>query len=342
MRLEYDRSQGVFVSAVLVSHRFNAVWGPQLRQAAATRGTALDFIVLPEAADARIAESDAAKAEVAFFTHDVFPSHSAQFFSATRKATGLKWMQVFNAGVDHPVFATILERGVKLTTAAGTTAGPIAQTAMAGLLMLARNYQRWLNGQRNRQWDPMRPPNFPRDLRGQNALVYGLGHIGKEFARLAQVMGLHVIGARRSARQADDPVDEFIEAARFRDVLSRCDWLVLTCPLTPETRGLANAEVFAALKPGACVINVGRGEVVVEAALIDALKSGQLGGAYLDVFEQEPLPPESPLWNLPNVYVTPHNATANDGNEARINALFLDNLARYRQGQPLHNEVRSV
>lgn len=326
--------------AALVSHRFNARWGAQLRKSAAERGLALDFVALPEAAEGRIADAEAARADVAFFTSDVFPSHSAQFFSATRKTVNLKWMQLFNAGIDHPIFTSMLERGIRLTTASGTAAVPIAQTAITGLLLLARNFRHWLDAQREHRWAPQHAPALPRDLQGQVVLVYGLGHIGKAFARLAQALGLHVIGARRSQRQADDPVDEFIPAADFRQVLGRCDWLVLTCPLTPETRGVIDAGVLAALKPGARVINVGRGEVVVERALIESLQSGHLGGAYLDVFEQEPLPAESPLWTLPNVYVTPHNAAANDGNDARINALFLDNLARHVRGEALLNEVR--
>lgn len=327
--------------AALVSHRFNTRWGAQLTKSAAERGIALDLVALPEAADGRIAEADAARAEVAFFTSDVFPSHSAQFFSATRKTVNLKWMQLFNAGIDHPVFASMLERGIRLTTASGTAAVPIAQTAITGLLLLARNFRHWLDAQHEHRWAPQHAPALPRDLQGQVVLVYGLGHIGKAFARLAQALGLHVIGARRTARLADDPVDEFIAAGEFRSVLARCDWLVLTCPLTPETRGLVDAGVLAALKPGAHVINVGRGEVVVEAALVDALQRGHLGGAYLDVFEQEPLPAASPLWGLSNVYVTPHNAAANDGNDARINALFLDNLGRHVRGEALLNEVRT-
>ena len=328
--------------ATLVSHRFNARWGAQLRKSAADGGIALDLVALPEAADGRVAEVDAARADIAFFTRDVFPAHSAQFFSATRKMANLKWLQVFNAGIDHPVFASVLERGVKLTTSSGTAAVPIAQTAITGMLLLARNFRHWLDAQREHRWEPQRASALPHDLHGQVVLVYGLGHIGKAFARLAQAFGLHVIVARRSGRLADDPIDEFIAARDFRQTLARCDWLVLTCPLTPETRALVDAGVLAALKPGAHVINVGRGEVVVETALVEALRCGHLGGAYLDVFEQEPLPPDSPLWAMPNVYVTPHNASANDGNDARINALFLDNLSRYVRGEPLLNEVRSL
>ncbi|MEO7728940.1 MAG: D-2-hydroxyacid dehydrogenase, partial [Burkholderiales bacterium] len=260
------------------------------------------------------------------------------FFSATRKATALKWMQVFNAGVDHPVFATVLERGVRITTSSGTAAEPIAQTAIAGMLMLARNFPRWLAGQRERKWDPMPPAEFPRDLRGQTMLVYGLGRIGLEIARLAHLLGLNIIGVRRSAKQVEH-VDEMHTPDKLAELLPRCHWLVLTCPLTAETRGMVTSELLARLPRGARLINMSRGEVVDEQALIAALQSGHLGGAYLDVFVQEPLPAASPLWDLPNVIVTPHNSPASAGSDARINTLFLDNLKRWNTSQPLVNEV---
>jgi phosphoglycerate dehydrogenase-like enzyme len=150
---------------------------------------------------------------------------------------------------------------------------------------------------------------------------------------------LKVIGVRRGPRRADDPVDELHPPAALPGLLARCDWLVIACPLTPETRGLVDARLIAALPRGARIINVARGEIVAEQALIDALRSGHLGGACLDVFEAEPLPPDSPLWNLPNVLVTPHNSAAAAGNDERVLAIFLDNLGRWQRGEPLVNEV---
>ncbi len=148
------------------------------------------------------------------FPSDVFPECSRQFFSALRKAPGLKWLHVFNAGVDHPIYAEMLARGVRLTTSSGSTAEPIAQTAITGLLMLARNFPRWLEAQRKHVWDPMRVPDVPRDLKGQTVLVLGLGKIGNEIARLAQALGLHVVGLRRSGKQPGDHVDELHPPAR--------------------------------------------------------------------------------------------------------------------------------
>lgn len=329
------------MTAVLISHRCNARYGTDFIAAAGRDGVELELLVLPIAPEARIDDAVAARAEAAYFSGDVFPEFSRQFFSATRKASGLKWLQVFNAGVDHPVFATILERGVRLTTAAGSAAEPIAQTAIAGMLYLARNFPRWLAGQRNHQWDPMRASDLPRDLRGQVMLVYGLGGIGMEIARLASVLGLYVLGVRRNAVKTAY-VDEIHTPDKLPGLLARSDWLVIACPLTDATRGMINAALLAKLPRGARVINIARGEIIAEHALIAALQSGHLAGAYLDVFAQEPLPADSPLWDMPNVLVTPHNSSASAGNEARVNAIFLDNLIRWTRNEPLVNEFTRI
>ncbi len=326
------------MTGLLVSHQFKARYGADVVAAAKRDGVEIELLTLPPDPEARIDDTAAARADIAYFSSDIFPKYTKQFFSATRKAPALKWMQVFNAGVDHPVFATVLERGVRLTTSSGTAAEPIAQTAIAGMLMLARNFPRWLGGQRERKWDPMPPAEFPRDLRGQTLLIYGLGRIGLEIARLAHLLGLKIIGVRRSPQQ-NEHVDERHTPDKLGELLPRCDWVVLTCPLTAETRGMVTAALLAKLPRGARLINMSRGEVVDEPALIAALQSGQLAGAYLDVFAEEPLPPASPLWDLPNVIVTPHNSPASAGSDARINALFLDNLKRWKTNQPLVNEV---
>jgi phosphoglycerate dehydrogenase-like enzyme len=329
------------VTGLLVSHYFSTRFGADVIAAAERNGIELELLTLPPDPEARIADESAARADIAYFSSDIFPKFAKQFFSATRKAPALKWMQVFNAGVDHPVFASVLERGVRLTTSSGTAAEPIAQTAIAGMLMLARNFPRWLAGQRNHHWNPLTLTEFPRDLRGQTMLVYGLGPIGIEIARLARLLGLKVIGVRRTAAQVEH-VDEMHTPDKLGDLLPHCDWLVIACPLTNETRGMVNASLLAKLPRGARIINISRGEVADEPALIAALQSGQLGGAYLDVFAQEPLPAESPLWDLPNVIVTPHNSAASAGNDLRINALLLDNLKRWAAGLPLINEVTKL
>jgi D-2-hydroxyacid dehydrogenase (NADP+) len=330
--------------ALLVSHACHAMFGADLRAALANLNIALDVLVLPEDKEARLAEADILKVEIAFFSQDTVPDFSRQFFSAVRKAPNVKWLHVFNVGVDHPIFKEMLARGVRLTTSTGTTAEPIAQTALTGLLMLARGFPHWLKAQAARRWDPIRLQQSPRDLAGQTVLVYGLGEIGKEFARLAKVLGMRVIGVRRtprSARKSDDPVDEMHTPDQLDVLLPRAEWLMLACPLTAETRKLITAQRLALLPKGAHIINIARGEVIDEAAMIAALQSGQLAGAYLDVFEQEPLPAESPLWDMPNVLVTPHNSSSALGNERRVFEVFVRNLERWQRGDALLNEVKS-
>ncbi len=329
-------------SALLISHACQILFGAELAEVIARLKLPLDVLVLPADKDARLSAADIARIEVAFFSQDNFPHYSRQFFSSVRKAPNLKWLHVFNVGVDHPIYTEMLERGVRLTTSAGTTAEPIAQTALAGLLMLARGFPHWLKAQAEHRWDPLRLQQSPRDLPGQTVLVYGMGQIGAEFARLAQALGMRVIGVRRSPRKADDPVDEMHTPDQLDALLPRAEWVMLACPLTPETRKLITARRLSLLPKGAYLINIARGEVIDEAAMINALNSGQIAGAYLDVFEQEPLPATSPLWELPNVIVTPHNSSTAVGNERRVFDYLLRNLEHWKTGAPLLHEVFPV
>jgi len=189
------------VTALLVSHRFNTAHGARLAAAAARDSVRAEVISLPPDPTARLADAVCARAEIAFFSGDVFPDHSRQFFSAVRKAGRLKWLHVFNVGVDHPIYTEMLERGVRLTTSSGSASVAIAQTAIAALLALARGFPHWLTAQRRREWTPLRAEASPRDLRGQTAVVLGLGRIGTEIARLAQALGLTVIGVRRGRQR---------------------------------------------------------------------------------------------------------------------------------------------
>jgi len=327
---------GLLVSArVLERHR------ESLHQAARDGRLELAPIVLPANPDGRVDPGDCARVEAAFFSGDVFPDGARAFFAAALGAPKLRWLQTFNAGVDHPIFARFLERGVRLTTAAGASAAPIAQTALAGLLMLARGFPRWLDAQRRRSWEPHPAAEIPRDLQGQTLVIFGLGAIGSELARLARALGLTVIGVRRGAALGGEPVDELHTPDRLRELLPRADWLAIACPLSDETRGAIDADALARLPRGARLINVARGEIVDEAALVESLRDGRLAGAYLDVFASEPLASDSALWSLPNVIATPHNSAASRGNEARQVEIFLENLARFGRGEPLRNEIRA-
>lgn len=327
------------MTAILLSHRFHQASGTALVARAAELGVALEPIVLPADRDARL-EADACKRiEIAYFSQDLMPDFSRQFFSACYKAEQLRWLHAFNAGTDNPVFGQMLERGVRVTTSSGANAEPVGVSAAAGMLMLARGFPAWMAAQRRHAWEPVRGERAPEDLRGQTLLLLGVGEIGKILARIAQALGMRVIGVRRSPRQPDDPVDEMHPPAALDRLLPRAQWLALTCPLTDETRGMINAARLARLPQGARIVNVARGEIIDEEALISALAGGHLGGAYLDVFQHEPLPAESPLWDLPNVVLSPHNAAASSGNDARATAMFLHNLGLRARGKPMQNEV---
>jgi phosphoglycerate dehydrogenase-like enzyme len=204
--------------------------------------------------------------------------------------------------------------------------------------MLARGFPRWLNAQRQHAWEPLADENLPRDLEGQTVAIVGVGNIGTAVARFCRAAGMRAVGVRRSAQRAEHAVDEMHTLQSLPSVLPRCDFVVLACPYTPETHHLLNEATLARLPRGTCVVNVSRGAVIDEPALVRALESGHLGGAYLDVFEKEPLPADSPLWDMPNVIVSPHSASASAGNDARAAEIFAENLRRFARGQPLLNE----
>jgi phosphoglycerate dehydrogenase-like enzyme len=278
-------------------------------------------------------DGDPGSVEAAFFSGDFFPDRVREFALALRDARGLRWLHTFSAGVDHPWFQALRGQGIRITTSSGAHAVPIAQTVALYLLALSRGLPAWADAQRRRAWE--RHPLV--DLQGLVLAVVGLGPIGLEVARLGKALGMEVIGVRRRPR-GDEPCQTW-PLERLDELLPRADAVVLALPLAPETRGLFDAARLARIKPGGWLVNVGRGDVLDEPALVEALRSGRLGGAGLDVFHQEPLPPESPLWALPNVIVTPHNSGDTPGNLARAREIFLDNLGRYARGEPLRNEA---
>ncbi len=302
----------------------------------------LELIIVPEVEGVFLEPEDLARVEIAFFSGDMLADEGTlarRFFGAALRAPNLKWMHASNAGIDDPVFGRVLEAGARLSNSSGSSAEPIAQTAIGGMLALSRGFPAWGDAQRDREWRPLEQAATPADLGTQTVVVVGLGAIGGHIARLSQALGLHVIGVRRSPQRPGDPVDEMVTPADLASVLPRADWLALAMPLTDETRDMISAEAIALLPKGARILNVARGQVIDEGAMIDALRSGALGGAYLDVFDTEPLPSESPLWELPNVIVTPHNSSASLGNNERSTLMFLTNLDHWARDEPLENEV---
>ena len=286
--------------------------------------------------------------DIAFVSRDVTGRSTKQrvlpstkhFYDVLRSAPGLAWVQMHSAGADRPVWGELMRKGASVTTGSGANAGPVAHTALAGLLALSRNFPQYMAAQRERKWDQEMDRGVPRDLRTQTAVIVGWGPVAQEIARLLRAVGLNCIAVRRKPGQPSDGGVRMITFAGLDDHLNQADWLILAGPLTDLTRSLVNRERIARLPPGARVINVSRGEVVVQSDLVDALHSGQLAGAYLDVTDPEPLPAESPLWTLENVILTPHTAGHSNTNEQHVASIFLDNLARWRNGTPLANLVQ--
>ena len=270
--------------------------------------------------------------------HEVLPE-ARHFHDLMRQASGLRWAHTHSAGADRPVLVELLQRGVVVTTSSGANAAVVAQTAVAGILALARRFPQLIAAQRERRWAPLIGAALPRDLSGQTAVIVGWGPVGQRIAAMLAAAGLQCVAVRRHAAPAAEGGFETVGYDGLPAVLPRADWLVLACPLNGRTRGLVDAAALARLPRGAQLVNVSRGEVAVEADLIAALRGGALAGAFLDVFEHEPLATDSPLWTFDNVIATPHSAGHSDGNEQRVDAVFLANLGRWAQGEPLANRV---
>lgn len=258
------------------------------------------------------------------------------FQEALLAAPNLQWLHVCSAGTDRPAYRQLHQRGVTITHSSGANALAVAHTAIAGMLALARDVPLWVRKQAQREWYPQRHEEAPRDVDGTTVVVVGTGAIGQAIARVCRAMGMRVLGVRRQAVPVAD-FDAVVAQADLNAVLPKADWLVLACPLTPETRGLVSAERLALLPSGARLVNIGRGALVDEAALAEALIGGRLAGAYSDVFVEEPLPPTSPLWAAPNMLISAHSAGAVQGFADRATQIFIHNLKARIQGQPLRN-----
>lgn len=273
--------------------------------------------------------------EAVYFSGDLFPDSMRPLLRALKQTSSLRWLHTFSAGVDNVFFQRLLERGVRLTTSSGAQAVPIAQTVMMYLLALSRDLPGWMDDQARRRWNPREI----RDLQGLTLGVVGLGPIGLEIARLGAAFRMRVLGFRRSP--AGDEPCETSPLADLRERLPEVDALVLALPLAPETHHLIDREALARLRPGCLVANIGRGELIDQAALVEALEDGRIAGAGLDVFDPEPLEEDSPLWSMKNVIVTPHSSGTSPGNLRRASEIFVENVGRYVRGEPMRNEVSS-
>jgi len=271
----------------------------------------------------------------------VIPSTQA-FYDLLLNSQELRWVQIHSAGADRQIYLDLMAHGVTISGSSGVNAPIVMQNAIAGILMLARKFPLMLKAQAEHRWDPLINHPLPLDLAGQTAAIIGRGPIGGSIAKVLQTMGVKTIslGFNAALKDSKSASNEVRHISELAQVLPQAQWLVLACPLSGETRGLINKDTIKIMPEGAHVINIARGEIIVEPDLIEALQSQKLAGAYLDVFASEPLDASSPLWSMENVIVTPHSAGHSAGNEKRVLELFVENLSLFAVGDKLINQMK--
>jgi phosphoglycerate dehydrogenase-like enzyme len=278
------------------------------------------------------------------YTHHALPEPAS--------VPNLRWVQFHFAGVDAIVDHPLLHTDVLVTTLSGASAPQLAEYALMGMLALGRRVPRMVADKAAKKWADDRFERFrPLELRGATVGIVGYGSTGREVARLCRGFGATVLAAKRDLRSTNDqgyqlkdlgdPTADLVERLyppqAVASMASLCDFLVIAAPLTPETRGMIDRQVFAALRPTAFLVDLSRGGLVDHAALVEALAEKRLAGAVLDVYPVEPLPESSPLWEMPNVLLSPHIAGASGDYFERATELFAENLRRYLSDQPLLN-----
>ena len=252
-------------------------------------------------------------------------------------APHLKWIQLTSAGADRLLNSGFIESGITVTTVSGLHATPIGEYVLCAMLMFAKNAPGIIRAQQRNEWLRY----MPTELRSKTVGIVGMGHIGEEVARLAKAFGCRIVATRRSvtAPTSDECADELLPSSGLQHLLETSDYVVLAVPLTDETRHMIGEAELRAMKPSAVLVNIARGAVVDESALVRALGDGTIAGAALDVFDPEPLSPESPLWDMENVIVSPHISGGTEIYNQRAVDIFADNLRRYLRGEPLRNLV---
>lgn len=293
--------------------------------------------------------------EIADIAGEMEVMYAWQAIPLPENAPNLRWVQLHSAGVDsilqHPLY---LQSDVIFTTASGIHAIPSAEYVIAQMLAFAHHLPKMFEDKTSSTWPEKRWERYvPSELYGATLGIVGYGNIGRHIARLAQAFGMNVLAVKRNARkltgeryiypEIGDPEGELPERIyppeALHSFLKECDYVVLTVPLTSRTRHLMDAAALSMMKPGAILINISRGDVVDEQALLAALTQGSISGAALDVFSEEPLPAESPFWQLPNVIISPHVSGFTPYYDERTTDIFAENLRRYVAGEPLLNIV---
>jgi phosphoglycerate dehydrogenase-like enzyme len=249
-------------------------------------------------------------------------------------APNLRWVHVIGAGTDHLAGAGLAEHGVTVTNSSGVAARSIAEFVLGRLLMIWKRFPEQADLQRRKIWSP----TYGRTIAGSTIGIVGVGAIGSALARLLKALGATVLGLKRTPVPGL-PIDQLYGPDGLDAMLARSDAVVLAAPAADSTRHLIGAKALAAMRPGTVLVNIARGSLIDEAALVESLRSGHLGAAVLDVFEAEPLSSSSPLWELPNCYISAHCSVSLDRYVDDVMAIFEENLRRYLKGEPLRNVV---
>ncbi len=281
--------------------------------------------------------------------------YTSRALPTPEQAPRLRWIQFHWAGIDHAIDAPILQRpDLTITHLSGASASQMAEYAVMMLLALGHHFPALQTHQRRGEWPSDRWERLnPIELRGSTVGIVGYGSIGRQIARLLQPFGSTVLATKRDVMHPYDTgympeglgdantelVQRMYPPQAIRSMFKECDFVIVTVPLTPETRGMIGAEELAALKPGAYLVDVSRGGVIQQEALVNVLRDNKIAGAALDVFTKEPLPADNPLWKLPNVLLTPHIAGFSPHYDERAVALFAENLVRYLSDLPLYNRL---
>jgi len=252
-------------------------------------------------------------------------------------APKLEWIHAMYAGLDRSLFPELVESPIPLTNGSGVFSQSLGEFVMLGILYFAKDVPRRIRAKAEHKWDVF--DNAEISL--QTVGVVAHGDIGRAVSRRAKAMGMRVLAQRRNTapRAGDEDVDRVYGVNELHAMLPECDYVAVTAPLTEETRGMIGTREFGLMKPSAVILNVGRGPVIDEAAMVEALRTKRIRGAALDVFDAEPLPADNPLWDLDNVFMTAHCADHVDGWVESAVVFFLEQFARWRKGAPLKNVV---
>jgi phosphoglycerate dehydrogenase-like enzyme len=272
---------------------------------------------------------------------DIFVGYSIRAEQLTH-AKKLKWIHSTAAGVAQLMYPELRDSGIVVTNPSGVFSPPMAEHTLGLLLALARNFPDSTRHQDRSHWGQQEIWDKPQrltELSGQVLLIVGFGSIGRELAKRASTFEMHVWGVTRSGKGDTTHAEKIVPASQLEETLPHADYVVIAAPETSETRHLIGAAQIALMKPGARLINIGRGSLLDEKALIRALEKGALGGAALDVTSVEPLPPESPLWKAPNLFITPHTSAVSDRLWHRETALLMDLLERWFDGREMFNQI---